>query len=66
MIRPAVYCLAISGVIHAENTCCMKIQASNAMLNGLTSQLTNSVTSRPLGRRAIPPIAPKSTFSIIG
>ena len=44
----------------------MKIQASNAMLNGLTSQLTNSVTSSPFGLRAMPPMAPKSTLSIIG
>ena len=27
----------------------MKIQASSAMLNGLTSQLINSVTISPLG-----------------
>ena len=36
------------------------------MLNGFTSQLTNSVTIRPFGRRAMPPIAPKSILSIIG
>ena len=36
------------------------------MLNGLTSQLTNSVTARPLGLRAMPPSAVKSTLSIIG
>ena len=66
MMSPAVYCLAISGPIQAAKTCCMKIQASNAMLNGFTSQLTNNVTISPFGRRAIPPIAPKSTFNIIG
>ena len=44
----------------------MKTQASNAMLNGFTSQFTNSVTSSPFGRFAMPPIALKSTFSIIG
>ena len=36
------------------------------MLKGLTSQLMNSVTISPFGRRAMPPKAPKSTFSIIG
>jgi hypothetical protein len=36
------------------------------MLKGLMSQLTKSVTSRPLGLRAMPPMAPKSTLSIIG
>ena len=44
----------------------MNSHASSAMLNGLTSQLTNSVTIRPLGFRAMPPSALKSTFSIIG
>ena len=38
----------------------------NAIENGFTSQFTNSVTSKPFGRFAIPPIAPKSTLSIIG
>ncbi len=48
------------------NKCCMKTHANSAMLNGFTSQFTNSVTPSPLGLRAMPPIAPKSTFSIIG
>ena len=34
----------------------MNSQASNAMLNGFTSQLTNSVTTSPLGLRAMPPM----------
>ena len=44
----------------------MNTHASNAMPNGFTSQFTNSVTISPFGLRAIPPIAPKSTLSIIG
>ncbi len=44
----------------------MNTHASNAMLNGFTSQFTNSVTISPLGLCAMPPMALKSTFSIIG
>ena len=44
----------------------MKNHASSAMLNGFTSQFTNSVTIRPFGRLAMPPMALKSTLSIIG
>jgi hypothetical protein len=44
----------------------MNSHARNAMLNGLTSQLTNSVTAVPFGLRAMPPSAVKSTLSIIG
>jgi len=36
------------------------------MLNGFTSQLTNSVTASPFGFFAMPPNAVKSTLSIIG
>jgi hypothetical protein len=44
----------------------MKIQPSSAIENGLTAQLTNSVT--PMPRQCCPTwcSAPKSTFSSIG
>ncbi len=66
MMRPAVYSAASSGEIQAPKRCRMNTHASNAMLNGLTSQLTKSVTASPLGLRATPPMALKSTLSIIG
>ena len=66
MISPAVNPRAVSGSIHAENTCCMKTQARKAIPKGFTSQLTNRVTRRPRGRRAMPPTEPKSTLSIMG
>jgi hypothetical protein len=66
MIRPAVYSLANSGGIHAANRCCMNSHASSAMLNGLTTQFTNNVTINPFGFLATPPMALKSTLSIIG
>ena len=44
----------------------MNSQPRNAMLNGFTSQLMISVTARPFGRLATPPMALKSTLSIIG
>ena len=66
MISPAVYSLAISGPIHAAKRCCMNTHASRAILNGLISQFTTSVTSSPLGRLVMPPMALKSTFNIIG
>ena len=66
MMRPAVYSFASSGEIHALKTCDINSQPRNAMLNGFTSQLMNSVTASPLGRLATPPMALKSTLSIIG
>ena len=66
MIAPAMYWSASAGSIHASNRCLKNSQASSAIENGFTSQLTNSVTSRPRGRFPTSRMAPKSTFIIIG
>ena len=44
----------------------LEVNRNGGVLNGFTSQLTNSVTNSPFGRLAMPPMALKSTFSIIG
>src|ERR1035438_4971317 len=46
IINPAVYSFAISGAIHAPNTCCMNTHASNAMLNGFTRSEERRVECR--------------------
>ena len=61
-----MYWSASAGPIQAANTCWKNSQASSAIENGFTSQLTNSVTSSPRGRCPTPRMAPKSTFIIIG
>ncbi len=66
MIAPAMYWSASAGAIHGANRCRKNSQASSAIENGFTSQLTNSVTSRPRGRRPTLRMAPKSTFIIMG
>ena len=48
IIKPAVYSLAISGPIHAANTCCMNTQASRAMKGSShTSQAGRRAHHRP-------------------
>ncbi len=44
----------------------MKTVPSSAIENGLTAQLTNSVTPMPRQCSRTPPSAPKSIFSSIG
>ncbi len=48
------------------NTTRKNAHAKSAMENGLTTQLMNSVTSRPAGRRPTFFTEEKSTFIIIG
>ena len=52
--------------MNAAKTTRKKTQASSAIENGLTTQLTNSVTSSPAGRRPTFLTDEKSTFIIIG
>ena len=66
MMRPAVYSFASSGEIQRAKMCCMNSQPRNAMLNGFTSQLMKRVTASPFGFLATPPMALKSTLSIMG
>jgi hypothetical protein len=61
-----MYWSASDGGIHGLNRYRKKTQAMSAIENGLTSQLTKSVTNSPRGRRPTSRIAPKSTFIIIG
>ena len=61
-----MYWSASAVEIQGLNRTRKKTHAMSAIENGLTSQFTNSVTSRPRGRRPTLRIAPKSTFIIIG
>ena len=61
-----MYCCASCGAIQGANTWSKNSTASSAMVKGLISQFTTSVISSPLGCRATPPMAAKSTLTIIG
>ena len=61
-----MYCPASSGPIHGEKTCRKKSQPKKAIENGLTSQLTKSVTRSPRGLRPTLRIDRRSILSIIG
>ena len=49
MMTPAMYSLASSGPIHGRKRCLKNSQPKKAIENGLTSQLTKIVTTRPPG-----------------
>ena len=66
MMQPAIYWSASAGVMKAEKTKRKNTHASSAIENGFTTQLMNSVTSRPVGRRPTFLTEEKSTFIIIG
>ena len=50
MIAPAMYRSDSAGVIHEAKTTRENSYAKNAVENGLTTQLTNSVMTSPIGR----------------
>ena len=47
---PAMYSLADCGSTQGAKTCSKNSTASAAIVKGLTSQLTTSVSTRPRGR----------------
>ncbi len=66
MMQPAMYWSASDGVMKDAKTNRKNAQASSAIENGFTTQLMNSVTSSPVGRRPTFFTDEKSTFIIIG
>lgn len=66
MMQPAIYWSASAGVMNGANRNRKKAHANSAIEKGLTTQLTKSVTTRPVGRRPTFFTAEKSTFIIIG
>ena len=65
-IRPAIYWVASSGGIRPAKKTRKNNTPNAAIVNGLISQFTTSVTISPLGRRPISWRLPKSTDTIIG
>jgi len=63
---PAMYSSASSAGTKSANTTRKKSAASAAIVNGLMSQFTISVRTRPLGRRPTAAIERGSIASIIG
>jgi len=65
-IMPAMYCCADCGSTQGANRCWKNSTPSAAIVKGLISQLTTSVSTSPRGRRPTFLIDDQSIWIIIG
>ena len=65
-IMPAMYSVPVCGSTMSANSTLKNSQPSAAMVNGLISQFTTRVSSRPLGLSPTRFMAAKSIWIIIG